>query len=167
MDIAIFIEKWIWFGTAAVGFAILFNVPIRTLIPIFLMASVGGVVKLLFLNYGIGVVFSTFLGCTTIGLLSIYAAHYKHATPFVFAIPAVIPMVPGTFAYYTMKGFIKLAYNTNPNDFVPLLNDTVTNGSKTFFVLMAITLGVYAPMLLTRKESAKQIKMPLLKNTKK
>ena len=167
MDIIIFIEKWLWFGAAAVGFAILFNVPTRTLIPIFLMASLGGVVKLIFLHFGIGPVFSTLLGCMVIGLLSIFAAHYKHSPPFIFAIPAVIPMVPGTFAYYTMKGFIKLANNTNPDEFVSLLNDTVSNGSKTLFVLMAITLGVYAPMLLTRKESAKQIKIPLLKKKDK
>ncbi|CAH8287567.1 uncharacterized membrane protein YjjB (DUF3815 family) [Mariniflexile fucanivorans] len=166
MDVTIFIEKWIWFGTAAVGFAIIFNVPTRTLIPTFLMASIGGVAKLLFLPYT-GIVFSTLIGCMVIGLLSIFAAHFKHSPPFIFAIPAVIPMVPGSFAYYTMKGFIKLAYNTNPDDFVPILYDTVTNGSKTLFVLMAITLGVYAPMLLTRKESAKQIKIPLLKKAKK
>ncbi|MBP0905655.1 threonine/serine exporter family protein [Mariniflexile gromovii] len=166
MDITIFIEKWIWFGSAAVGFAILFNVPVRTLIPIFLMAALGGIIKLLFLPY-IGIVFSSLLGCILIGLLSIFAAHFKHSPPFIFAIPAVIPMVPGTFAYFTMKGFIKLAYNTNPNEFEQILYDTVTNGSKTLFVLMAITIGVYAPMLLTRKESAKQIKIPLLKLGKK
>ena len=50
MDVSIFIEKWIWFGSAAVGFAVLFNVPVRTLIPIFLMASLGGITKLLFLQ---------------------------------------------------------------------------------------------------------------------
>ena len=163
MDVSIFIEKWIWFGSAAVGFAVLFNVPVRTLIPIFLMASLGGITKLLFLQWHVGIVFGTFLGCALIGLLSIFAAHYKHSPPFIFAIPAVIPMVPGTFAYYTMKGFIKLAYNTDPNAFEQILYETVTNGSKTIFVLMAITIGVYAPMLLTRKESAKQIKIPLLK----
>ena len=103
------------------------------------------------------------LGCALIGLLSIFAAHYKHSPPFIFAIPAVIPMVPGTFAYYTIKGFIKLAYNTDTNAFEQILYETVTNGSKTIFVLMANTIGVYAPMLLTRKESAKQIKIPLLK----
>lgn len=166
MDITIFIEKWIWFGTAAIGFAVIFNVPVRTLFPIFLMAAIGGIIKLLVLPY-VGIVFSTLIGCIIIGLLSVFAAHYKHSPPFIFAIPAVIPMVPGTFAYYTMKGFIKLAYNTNPNDFEIILYDTVTNGIKTMFVLMAITIGVYAPMLLTRKESAKQIKMPLLTKAKK
>ncbi|WP_372752767.1 threonine/serine exporter family protein [Mariniflexile sp.] len=167
MDATIFIEKWIWFGTAASGFAVLFNVPTRTIISIFLMASLGGITKLILMNLGVNIIFSTLIGCALIGLLSIIAAHHKHSPPFIFAIPAVIPMLPGAFAYYTMKGFIKLSHNTDPNEFVPLLNDTFTYGSKTFFVLMAITIGVYAPMLLTRKESAKQIKIPLLQKRKK
>lgn len=167
MEILIFIEKAIWFGCAAVGFGILFNVPTRTLIPVFLMAALGGITKLFFMYWNIGVVFSTFIGCAVIGILSIFAAHYKHSPPFVFSIPAVIPMVPGTFAYYTMKGFIKLANNTNPDKFMSLLDNTITNGSKTLFVLMAITIGVYAPMLLTRKESAKQIKFSIINNFKK
>ena len=167
MDWMDFYEKWIWFGVAAIGFAILFNVPKRTLISIFIMASLGGSVKLLFLHWNNSLVLGTLLGAVLIGFLSVYAAHFKHSPPFVFAIPAVIPMVPGSYAYYTMKGIIKLANNTNANDFVTLLNDAITNGFKTLFILMAIAIGVFAPMLLTRRESAKQIKMPLLKKDKK
>jgi len=167
MDWIDFFEKWIWFGVAAIGFAILFNVPKRTLIPIFIMAALGGSVKLVLLHWGDSLVLGTLLGAVLIGFLSIYAAHFKHSPPFVFAIPAVIPMVPGSYAYYTMKGIIKLANNSNNTDFVPLLNDTITNGFKTLFILMAIAIGVFAPMLLTRRDSAKQIKMPLLKQDKK
>lgn len=166
MDWIEILEKWFWFGCAAIGFAILFNVPKRTLLSIFLMSAFGGAVKLLFLQFNNSVVLGTLLGAILVGFLSIYAAHIKHSPPFVFAIPAVIPMVPGSFAYHTMKGIIKLANNTNPDDFIPLLNDTVTNGFKTLFILIAISVGVFAPMLLTRRESAKQIKVPLLKNGK-
>ena len=162
-----FFENWIWFGLAATGFAVLFNVPKRTLLLIFIMAALGGSVKLLFLNWNNSIVLGTLLGSILIGFLSIYAAHIRHSPPFVFAIPAVIPMVPGSFAYFTMKGIIKLANNPSASDFVPLLNETVTNGLKTLFILMTIALGVFAPMLLTLRDSAKQIKISLLKNEKK
>lgn len=162
-----FFENWIWFGIAAVGFAVLFNVPKRTLLHIFVMAALGGSIKLLFLNWNDSIVLGTLLGSILIGFLSIYAAHNKHSPPFVFAIPAVIPMVPGSFAYHTMKGVIKLANNPEAADFVPLLNETVTNGFKTLFILMTISIGVFAPMLLTLRDSAKQIKIPLLKRDKK
>ncbi|MEL0455417.1 threonine/serine exporter family protein [Flavobacteriaceae bacterium SZ-1-7] len=167
MDIYVFLENWIWFGFAAIGFAILFNVPRRTLLPIFFMSALGGLVKLFFLSLNVGVITATLVASFLIGFLSIYAAHSKHSPPFVFAIPSVIPMVPGSFAYFTMRGIIRLSYNSNPDNFVALLNDTITNGFMTLFVLMAITLGVSAPMLLTRRESAKQIKVHLLKKEDK
>lgn len=159
MDYIILAEKWIWFGMAAMGFAILFNVPKRTLATIFALAAIGGTIKLLILSWNDSVVLGTLCGAMIVGFLSILAAHIRHAPPFVFAIPAVIPMVPGSFAYHTMKGVINLTSNTNPEVFTPMLNDTVHFGLKTLFVLMAIAIGVSAPMLLTRRESAKQIKI--------
>ena len=161
-----FLENFVWFGCAALGFAILFNVPKRTLISTFLMASFGGTVKLLILHWNNSIILGTLVGAVIIGFLSIYAAHFRHSPPVVFAIPAVIPMVPGSFAYNTMKGIIRLTNNTGTADFVELLRDTVTNGLMTLFVLMAIAVGVVAPMLITRRDSAKQIKISLPHHTK-
>ncbi|TDO04657.1 threonine/serine exporter family protein [Sunxiuqinia elliptica] len=161
MDWLAFFEKWIWLGFAAVGFAILFNVPKRTLWVIFLMGALGGAAKLLTLSLGGGIILGSFAGALLVGFLSIGAAHFKHSPPFVFAIPAVIPMVPGAFAYRMMLGIIRLTEQVDPNSFNQLLDDTVTNGLKAFFVLMALSVGVSAPMLLTRRESAKEMKVPL------
>jgi len=36
----IIVEKSVWFGFTAVGFAVLFNVPVRTLVAIFAMGVV-------------------------------------------------------------------------------------------------------------------------------
>lgn len=155
------IEDWIWLGFASVGFAILFNVPIRTVWVIFLLGALGGSLKLLTMKLGGSIILGSFFGAMLVGFLSIYAAHSRHAPPFVFAIPSVIPMVPGAFAYRMMLGIIKLTGDVDHNTFTQLLDDTVTNGLKAFFVLMVLSLGVSAPMLLTRRESAKQIKVPL------
>ncbi len=159
MDWEVLFESWIWLGAASVGFAILFNVPVRTIWVIFMLGALGGTLKLLTVELGGGIIIGSFFGAMLVGFLSIYAAHFRHAPPFVFAIPAVIPMVPGAFAYRMMLGVIKLTGEVNHETFTQLLDDTVTNGLKTFFVLMALALGVSAPMLLTRRESAKEIKV--------
>ncbi|WP_417888033.1 threonine/serine exporter family protein [Zunongwangia sp.] len=160
-------EKWIWFGFAAVGFAILFNVPKRTLFTIFLMAALGGTLKMLIMSWHDSVILGTFAGAVLVGFLSIWAAHSKHSPPFVFAIPSVIPMVPGAFAYRTMKGIIEITNNTDPDHFLTILNSTVSNGFKTMFILIAISLGVSTPMLLTRRDSVKEIRIKFKKPTKK
>ena len=154
-----FFEKGIWFGFAALGFAILFNVPPRTLLIVWLLAAVGGLTKLLMLHFDIGVVLASFGGASVIGILSIPAAHNKHAPPLVFAIPAVIPMVPGVFAYKMILGLIKLAGDPNTSLYPQILSETVNNALKVLFILMSLAVGVAIPMLITRKNSIKDIKI--------
>ncbi|MDP4209322.1 MAG: threonine/serine exporter family protein [Bacteroidota bacterium] len=158
MDWITILERCIWFGSAALGFAILFNVPPRTLLIIWLLGAIGGFVKLNMLNLELGPVLASFLGASVIGLLSIPAAHNKHAPPLVFSIPAVIPMVPGVFFYRMMLGFIKLTGDIG-DSYNQVLSETVNNGVKALFILMALAVGVGIPNFITRKESAKEIKI--------
>jgi uncharacterized membrane protein YjjB (DUF3815 family) len=160
MDYFAFFEKWIWLGAAAAGFAVLFNVPQRTIWVIILMGALGGAVKLLTIEMGGSIIIGSFLGAVLIGFISIIAAHQTHTPPFVLAIPSVIPMVPGAFAYRMMLGLFRLTGEvTDQTVFLKLLQDTVDNGLKALFVLMVLSLGVSAPMLLTRIDSVKNIKV--------
>ena len=98
MDVVLFLEKGIWLGIAAIGFAILFNVPRRALLSIFIIGALGGLTKFLMLEYKIGIVLAVLCGASLIGFLSVFAAHRRNCPPITFAIPAVIPMIPGLFA---------------------------------------------------------------------
>lgn len=153
------LEKGIWFGFAALGFAILFNVPQRTLLIIWSIGALGGILKLVFMQLNIGIVIASFAGAALVGILSVYAAHNKHAPPLVFSIPAVIPMVPGAFAYRMMLGLIKLSgTELSSNTYYQTLAETTSNGLKSMFILMALAVGVAVPMLFSRKETVKRIK---------
>ncbi len=159
MELLILLEKGIWFGLAAIGFGILFNVPVRTLYIIFILGAMGGLTKTYLVHFNVGVILSSFAGASVIGILSIPSAHNKHAPPLVFSIPALIPMVPGAFAYRTMLGLIKLTATVDPELYSNVLNETVSNGLKTVFILMTLAAGASIPMLVTRKSSAKHIKL--------
>jgi uncharacterized membrane protein YjjB (DUF3815 family) len=161
MELITYIEDGIWFGIAAVGFAILFNVPMRTLALIWLLGALGGVTKLIFIHLGLGVVMGSFGGAALIGILSISASHRKHTPPMIFAIPSVIPMVPGAFAYRMMIGLMKLAGDGVGEDYTQILSETMNNGLKATFILMSLAFGVALPMLITRKESAKHIRLKI------
>lgn len=153
------LEKGIWFGLGGVGFAILFNVPNRTLLAIWILAALGGITKLALIHFGLNVILASFAGATLIGFLSIQAAHSKHAPPPVFSIPAVIPMVPGVFAYRMMIGLIKLGSDFPGTEPGRILTDTVSNGLKAVFILLALALGVAIPMLITRKSTVKYLRI--------
>lgn len=158
MDWPILLERCFWYGSAALGFAILFNVPPRTLFFIVVLGALGGAVKLGLLALGVNPVLASFAGASAIGVLSIPAAHTQHAPPLIFSIAAVIPMVPGMFAYRMMLGVIALTGEVGES-YATVLADTVNNGVRTLFILMALAVGVGVPNLITRQESAKQIKL--------
>ena len=150
------LEKCFWSGSAALGFSVLFNVPPRTLFVVWLLGACGGFVKLVALDLGMGPVMAAFLGALAVGFWSIPAAHNQHAPPLVFSIAAVIPMVPGIFAYRTMLGVIRLTGEVGKS-YPGVLSETVNSGVKTLFILMALAVGVAFPNIITRKESAKEI----------
>jgi len=152
------ITKSFWAGIAAIGFAILFNVPRRTLFPIWALGVMGGLIKFTAMNYEIGIVFASFWAATAVGFVSIQTAHLKKSPPLIFSIPAVIPMVPGFFAYKMMLGLIALTTMANTDTYLQTLIETVNNGAKMMFVLISLGTGVAIPMLLTRKESIKKSK---------
>jgi uncharacterized membrane protein YjjB (DUF3815 family) len=159
MEWITFAEKSIWFGLAALGFSVLFNVPQRAMLSIFLIGAAGGVLRLFLIQQDVNIVLATLAGAALIGTVSIWAAHNKHVPPLVFAIPAVIPMVPGIFAYRMMIGLVKLSENLEPGMYTQILSETITYGIKVMFILMTLAGGVALPMLITRKESAKHIRL--------
>lgn len=148
--------KGFWAGIAAIGFAVLFNVPRRTLFPIWCIGAMGGLIKFTAMNFETGIVFASFMGAVAVGIVAIQMAHLKDSPPLVFSIPSVIPMIPGVFAYKFMLGMIALTNIENPNAYMQTLIETVNNGAKMMFVLIALGTGVAIPMLLTRKESVKK-----------
>lgn len=158
MDWLLFIEKGFWGGCAAVGFAVLFNVPVRALFTVFLLGAIGCFLKFSLISFEVHVVLAAFVGASVIGLLSVPAAHLKHTPPLIFSIPAVIPLVPGIFAYRTMLGIMKLSAPIGEN-YNQILSETINNGTKAAFIVMALAVGVGIPNLITRKESAKQIRV--------
>ena len=159
MELFLQLEKGLWAGFAALGFAVLFNVPRRTLVIIWLIGALGGFAKFFFMDLGLNIVVASLFSAALIGFISVYAAHIQKSPPLIFSIPSVIPMVPGAFAYRMMLGFMKLVgEQTDSATYIQTLADTTNNGLKAFFILMALAAGVSIPMLITRKETFKRTK---------
>jgi len=161
MEIFDLLEKGLWAGFAALGFAILFNVPPRTLFAIWYLGALGGIAKFLMLDLNLNIILSSLIGASLIGVLSVPLAHKIHSPPLIFSIPAVIPMVPGVLAYRMMLGLMKISTHAGDAGMDGVLVDTIQNGMKTIFILLSLAVGVAVPMLVTRKESAKRIRLML------
>lgn len=146
-----------WCGCAALGFSILFNTPKAALVSVWLCGFMAGLIKFAVINpaLGGGMLVASLLAASAVGIASIPFAHWCHVPPVIISIPAVIPLVPGSFAYRTMLGLIKFINNTDES----VLNGTIHNAAMTLFILIALSIGVTLPMLLFRIESVKHVKV--------
>lgn len=152
--------KAFWCGWAATGFAVLFNAPVRALWAIYLLGFAAGLVKYIVMLPSVegGIILASLLAASTVGMLSIPTAHGRHVPPLVVSIPAVIPLVPGSFAYRSMLGLIRFINHKE----IDVISAAVHNGLMTVFIILVLSLGVTLPMLMFRIESVKHLKMPRL-----
>ena len=149
--IGFLLQDAFWAALAATGFAILFNVPARTLVGCALGGAIGHVARTLFMHLGVEIELATLFGATIIGILGILFARRWRVPMTIFTVSAAVTLVPGGFAYRAMMGIIELS-TSDPNTSAPILVETVINGIKTGLILGAIAAGIAAPRLLFFRE---------------
>ncbi len=140
-----------WSAVAATGFAILFNVPPRALPGCALAAACGHALRSWVMQLGIPIEPATLLAATLIGFMGFYLARRLQSPTAIFTVPAVIPMVPGTFAFRAMLGILAIT-NMGVSGSTPVLVEAEVNVVKTGLILAALAGGIIAPRLLFRRE---------------
>ncbi len=160
MDRSIFslIEVSIWAGIAAVGFGILFNIPKKAIFTVFVLGLGAGLIKFILLGLDVNIIIASFTAAIFVGVLSMPMSHKIHQPPVVFSIPAVIPMIPGYFAYETILSIMNFTFiETDSIKRVELIDAIFTNSFTMFFILISLTIGVSFPMLMMRKNTVKNM----------
>ena len=136
-----FIELAVAF-ISTLAFAVVFNVPVRYLVPGALAGTTGW---LIFRSLG-----GTNFAAVGIGLLAEGGARVFHVPVLVIAVPGIIPLVPGVGAYSTMLALVK-------GDFI----GTLTKGTETLFAAGAIAVGIAlatVPLRLVRRGGGRYIR---------
>lgn len=139
-----------WSALAASGFAILFNVPRRTVIACALTGAAGHAIRALLMHFGMNIVPATLAGATVIGFVAEYCTRRWHAPTLLFTVSGSIPMVPGTYAYRAMLAAIRIT-TADVATGTPILVDAGINFITTGLILAALALGIAMPQLLFRR----------------
>ncbi len=141
---------------AATGFAILFNVPVHTLVVCAACGAVAVVTRnLLMYHLDWSLSLSSFCGALMVGLASIYLVHKVHVPAHVISIPPVIPMIPGVLMYKAVIGAVSLDASAPASEQIPVLLQTFDSIIKVTMTLFALSLGIAIPNILGRIYSAK------------
>lgn len=158
LDLVI-LEKTFMSGVVGFGFAILFNVPKRLLLSIFLVSTLAGFIKFAGLGNGVGIISISMIAATAVGFASIPISRFKHTSPFVISIPSVIAMIPGYFGYQTLLGIMQLALRKSSADDLANLMHITHNALSMLFILGSLSIGVSLPWLLFREKGVKKIRI--------
>lgn len=136
------VQDFLLSALAAIGFAMVFNVPTKYLRYSAILGGLGHSFRTLLMQYGVIIEWSTLLASMFIGTLSIILSTRILAHPKVISVAAVIPMFPGVSAYTAMIAVVKLSqfgYNAE------LMENLVTHFLRASFIVGALSLGLTLP----------------------
>ncbi|WP_028450142.1 MULTISPECIES: threonine/serine exporter family protein [Chitinibacter] len=138
----------LWAAPAALGFAMLFNVPPRTLWVCGSLAIAGHACRKLVMVLGGDIVLGTLCAGLLIGIVAEWWGSRQDQPGAIFAVSAAIPMVPGTYMYKAVQGLLGIATLPHGADGTQLLVSAGVSGVTAAMIVIALAFGVAAPMLL-------------------
>ncbi|ADN00097.1 threonine/serine exporter [Dickeya dadantii] len=136
------IQDMVLAAVPAVGFAMVFNVPVKALPYCALLGGLGHGVRFLMIHFGIPIEWATFVASIMVGIIGIRWSRWFLAHPKVFTVAAVIPMFPGISAYTAMISVVQLSHQGYSEALMQML---ITNFLKASFIVGALSIGLSLP----------------------
>jgi uncharacterized membrane protein YjjB (DUF3815 family) len=143
----------LWAAPAALGFALLFNVPPKALWMCGILAISGHAVRKLVLTMDGDIVFGTLLATLLIGIVAELWADRHNQPGVIYAISAAIPMIPGKSMYQSVQALLGIATMAAEADGSALLISAGVHGVKAIMIVLALAFGIAAPLLLLPKRN--------------
>lgn len=122
-------------------FGILFNIQRRNLVWAGISGAIGWGVYLVFMNFGLGVALSTFMGAIGVGLYSEIMARVAKTPASVFSIIGIVPLVPGITAYFTVRYIVE---DRLTDAFNKGIETVATAGGIAFGIMLVTTIFQFA-----------------------
>lgn len=93
---------------SALGFAILYNIPRKTIVPAGFTGAIGWLIYFILINY-VGTIdfLATITASFFIAFVSQIFARRLRTPVVIFTLPGLIPLVPGGLAYNMMRAFVE------------------------------------------------------------
>jgi uncharacterized membrane protein YjjB (DUF3815 family) len=124
------LQEMLLAAVPALGFAMVFNVPLRALRYCALLGAIGRGSRMLMMHAGMNIEWASLLAAILIGIIGIVAA--------------VIPMFPGISAYTAMITVVEISHLGYSE---ALMETMITNFLKASFIVGALSIGLSLPGL--------------------
>ena len=130
-------------AVAGIGFGSISRPPRRAFLYIAILAAVGHAVRFyLMKGQGVDIASASFCASVVIGALSLWFGRLSYCPITVLYIPALLPMVPGMYAYKSVFALIKFMNHLNETDLAgKYLQEMMSNAVVTFSTVFLLALG--------------------------
>jgi integral membrane protein len=150
------VEDGLFAAIAAIGFSSISNTPRRAYLACALIAAAGHAVRYVLTlpeSGGMHIIPASTAAAFTIGILAVLFASRIKCPAEVCFFPALLPMIPGMYAYRTIEALISCLYHTQENAFGHYFYLLVYNGLTCSFIILGMVVGATIPVFIFKKLS--------------
>lgn len=142
---------------AAIGFAAISRPPARAYIYCAAIAAVGHAIRFMLMTKEFGVclhiVPASLIAAFAIGVLAVIFSPVVRTPPETCFFPALLPMIPGMYAYRSFAGAAMCVLSTNQEEFNRCFYLFASNTLTCICILLSMAVGAILPVFLFKKIS--------------
>jgi uncharacterized membrane protein YjjB (DUF3815 family) len=147
------IQDGVFAAIAAIGFGSISNPPRIAFGYIAVLAAVGHVIRFVLMGVGIHIIAASLAASLAIGLLALPLSKHVKCPPGVFSFPAMLPMIPGMYAYRTVEAMMMCLMHKEEADFNHYFYLLNYNGMTCVFIVLAMVIGATLPIFVFKRIS--------------
>jgi uncharacterized membrane protein YjjB (DUF3815 family) len=142
-------------GVAGVGFGAISFPPRRAFIYIAILAATGHAIRFSLMSYfDFDISIASFCASLSIGMLSLWFGRLSYCPMTVLYIPALLPMIPGMYAYRTVFSLVMFMQNLNQTEVAgKYMQIFFSNAIVTFSAVFLLAVGATVPNFIFPKRA--------------
>jgi uncharacterized membrane protein YjjB (DUF3815 family) len=142
-------------AVAGIGFGAISDPPLKAFPSIAILSALGHSTRFCLMHYAnYDIASASLIGALIIGLVGIVAGKTVHCPMTVLSMPALLPMVPGIYAYKTILALIMFLRSTGDAGLqVTYMQSLFSNFLLAFTTTFNLALGVAIPHFIFREKA--------------
>lgn len=150
------LEDGFFAAIAAIGFSCISNPPRNSYKWCAAIAAVGHMVRYVLMHNSamqVHIIMASFVAALAVGTLAVSFSRKAQCPAESFAFPALLPMIPGMYAYRTVEALLLFLGNSgeaSSKHYLYLLN---YNGLTCIFIVLSMVIGITLPIFMFKKIS--------------
>lgn len=140
-------------AVAAIGFSSISHPPRKSYTPCALIAAVAHSLRFALIAAGTHIIAASLAAGLAAGLLAIVLAPRAGCPPETFSFPALLPMIPGMYAYRCGQALVLCLATPGEDGFLHNLYLFAYNGLTCAFIVGGLVAGAVLPIFLLKRKS--------------